>query len=300
MKWSPRVKPVKIRRLYRAARLGLHDDDLLQTVGWELYGRCADIAAVADVYRDGLVPCPQCRTKVKRGIDPLFQSSDGGTHENWFHCPHCTQRLLWRDCRESLRESPRCFDCNALLAGIEELECRCGKVWDRKAYHRSVRTRVRLPCPHCGVMIRKPVLERTGQSVRHKRSRSEIECPKCQAVALHVRGYIECTSCGYKRRWRDYRKSLKKRDEKLDCASCGHSFRWQSWRKGARSLRTGNPKPARDFVEQWPKCRTPKARMIQIDRLLQALHGRGSLAPLFIVGDARNIREMLDEFASQV
>ena len=49
MNWSPRVKPIKIRRLYRAARLGLHDDDLLQTIGWELYGRCADIAAVADV-----------------------------------------------------------------------------------------------------------------------------------------------------------------------------------------------------------------------------------------------------------
>jgi hypothetical protein len=40
--------------------------------------------------------------------------------------------------------------------------------------------------------------------------------------------------------------------------------------------------------------------MIQIDRLLQALHGRGALAPLFIVGDARNIRQMLDEFASQI
>jgi hypothetical protein len=65
-------------------------------------------------------------------------------------------------------------------------------------------------------------------------------------------------------------------------------------------LRTGNPKPAREFVEQWPKCHTPPARMIQIDRLLQSLHGRGALAPLFIDGDARSIRQMLDEFASQV
>ena len=180
------------------------------------------------------------------------------------------------------------------------MRCRCGKVWDRKAYHRSVKTRVRLPCPHCVLMIRKPALERTEQVVRHRRSRPEIECPKCQAVAFHVRGNIECTSCGYTRRWRDYRKSLKKRDERLECASCGHNFRWQAWRKSARSLRTGNPRPAREFVEQWPKCLTAKARMIQIDRLLQALHGRGALAPLFIVGNARNIRQMLDEFASQV
>ena len=300
MKWSPRVKPIKIRRLYRAARLGLHDDDLLQTVGWELYGRCADIAVVADVYRDGLVPCPQCRTKIKRRIDPLFHASDGSTHESWFHCPRCTQRLLWRDCREALRESPRCFDCYALLAGVEELRCRCGKVWDRRAYHRSVKTRVRLPCPCCGLLIRKPVPEKTEQGVRRRRSRSEIECPQCQAVAFHVRGHIECTLCGYTRRWRDYRKSLKKRDERLECANCGHSFRWQAWRKSARSLRTGNPRPAREFVERWPKCRTAKARMIQIDRLLQALHGRGALAPLFIDSNERNIRQMLDEFASQI
>ena len=300
MNWSPRVKPAKIRRLYRAARLGLYDDDLLQIVGWELYGRCADIAAVADVYRDGLVPCPQCRTKVKRRIDPLFRSSDGGTHENWFHCPHCTQRLLWGECRESLRDSPRCFDCHSLLSGTEELQCSCGKKWDRKTYRRSVRTRVRLPCPHCGLMIRKPPLERTPRSAQQQRSQPEIKCPKCRAVAFHVRGNIECTSCGYKRRWRDYRKSLKKRDEKLECASCGHTFRWQAWRRSARSLRTGNPKPAREFVERWPKCYTPKARLIQIDRLLQALHGRGALAPLFIVGDAGNIRRMLDEFASQI
>ena len=300
MKWSPRVKRIKIRRLYRAARLGLHDDDLLQIVGWELYGRCADITTVADVYRDGLVPCPECSTKVKRRIDPLFRASDGGTRENWFHCPHCTKRLLWRDCRESLRESPRCFDCHALLAGTDELRCCCGKVWDRKAYCRSVRTRVRLPCPHCGLMIRKPAFEATRQVVIDQQSPPEIECPKCQAAAFHVRGNIECPACGYKRRWRDYRKSLKKRDERLECTSCGHIFRWQVWRRYARSLRTGNPKPAREFIERWPKCRTPQARMIQIDRLLQSLHGRGALAPLFIDGDARSIRQMLDEFASQV
>ena len=58
MKWSPRVKPIKIRRLYRAARLGFHDDDLLQTVGWELYGRCADIAAVAMFTETDWFPVP--------------------------------------------------------------------------------------------------------------------------------------------------------------------------------------------------------------------------------------------------
>ncbi|MDE3258469.1 MAG: hypothetical protein OYM47_11590 [Gemmatimonadota bacterium] len=40
--------------------------------------------------------------------------------------------------------------------------------------------------------------------------------------------------------------------------------------------------------------------MLQIDLLLQTLHGRGPLAPLFIEGDERRIRALLDELASQV
>ena len=117
---------------------------------------------------------------------------------------------------------------------------------------------------------------------------------------MHTTGYLHCTACGYKRRWRDYRKSLKKRDETLQCKACGHTFRWQAWRKSARSLRTGNPQPAREFVNKWPKCRTPQARMIQIDTLLQALHGRGALAPLFLDGNEERIRQMLDELAAQL
>ena len=50
MDWAPRVKPIKIRRLYRYARLGIYDDLLLHDVGWELYARCTAIATVADVY----------------------------------------------------------------------------------------------------------------------------------------------------------------------------------------------------------------------------------------------------------
>ena len=55
------------------------------------------------------------------------------------------------------------------------------KRWDRKAYRRSVRARrVRLPCPRCDLMIRKPSFEVTGQAARHRRARPEVECPKCQ------------------------------------------------------------------------------------------------------------------------
>ena len=443
MIWAPRVNPTKIRRLYRTARLGIYDDDLLQSVGWELYARCADIAMVADVFPEGSVPCPQCRTKVKRQINALFRKSVGNPHDSWFHCPHCAKRLLWQDCRDALRETPRCFDCGSVLQENEarlqtapteeravgalsnkergvgalskrayrahhELHCACGKTWTWETYRRSIRTRVRLPCPHCHCVIRRPdaAVSRKGARLKsaptggrkearlqsaptgernaargqstpigeRKRARGqstpigerkkargqsaptggrkeargqsapagerkkarlqsappgerkgargqsaptgerkgargqsaptggidELRCPKCDEVARHTTGYLHCTACGYKRRWRDYRKSLKKRDETLQCKACGHTFRWQAWRKSARSLRTGNPQPAREFVNKWPKCRTPQARMIQIDTLLQALHGRGALAPLFLDGNEERIRQMLDELAAQL
>ena len=311
MDWAPRIKPIKIRRLYRYARLGIYDDTLLHDVGWELYARCTDIATVADVYRGGRVPCPECRTKVARRIDPLYSSGEGGTHENWFHCPHCTERLLWRDCRQFLRDTPRCFECLAVLQKTDELLCTCGtlnskflvckqhqKIWSQKAYNQSVRTRVRLPCPHCLNLVRRPDADATFRTVKSRQPSPELQCPKCQEVARHLHGNIECTACGYKRRWRDYRKSLKKKDEKLECPNCEHTFKWQAWRKSTRSLRTGNPRPAREFLKKWLKCRTPQARMIQIDTLLQTLHGRGPLAPLFIDSGERNIRHMLDDLAS--
>ena len=301
MEWSHRVKPARIRRLYRSARLGIYDDDALQDVGSGLYARCADIVAVADAYRNGLVPCPQCGEKVQRRIDPLFGSEGHGNRHHWFHCPHCTRRLLWADCRNALRENPRCFDCQSPLRSSNKLlRCRCGNVWDHKAYRRSVSARVRLPCAHCHTVIRKPISSSAREEAGNHLPSQEVECPKCQGSALHVGGYIQCAACGYKRRWRDYRRGLKRRDEALVCTACGHVFRWQAWRKRTGFLRTGNPQPARDFVEGWPRCRTPQARMMQIDFLLQTLHGRGPLAPLFIEGDAHSIRCLLDELASQV
>ncbi len=297
MNWAPRVKPIKIRRLYRYARLGIYDDVLLHDVGWGLYARCADIATVADVYLEGRVPCPKCGTKITRRVDPLFSKGEGGTREQWFRCSHCSVRLLWRDCRQALRDTPRCFDCSAVLYREAVLRCACGKTWAQEAYKQSVRTRVRLPCPSCLALVRRP--PPVDRVPKRRQPNPDLRCPKCQNVARHQHGNIECTVCGYKRRWRAYRKSLKKRDERLECGQCAHTFKWQAWRRSARSLSTGNPQPARDFVKKWRECRTPPQRMIQIDSLLQTLHGRGPLAPLFIDSGEHTIRQMLDDLASQ-
>lgn len=297
-KWAGRLKQVRIRRLYRSARLGIYDDDALHDVGSALYARCAAIAAVADAYGRGEVPCPKCNTRVQRRLDPLFGLEGHGDRSSWFQCPNCAKRLLWGECRKALRENPRCFDCHTPLKGANRLYCSCGKKWNRKAYHRSVGARVWLPCPTCNSVIHKPELP-VRQDEDCESIDQRVECPKCQGTALHVAGHIRCAVCGYNQRWRDFRKGLKRRDEQLKCPDCGHNFMWQAWRKGAHSLTTGNPQPARDFVESWPKCKTPEMRMMQIDSLLQTLHGQGPLAPLFIEGDEGSIRAFLDELALQ-
>lgn len=299
LKWADRVKQIRIRHLYRFARLGIYDEDALLDVGWSLYARCVDIVAVADAYRYGRVPCPECDMRVQRRIDPLFGLEGHGDHRCWFQCPHCAKRLLWTECRKALREKPRCFDCHTLLKGTNPLWCNCGKEWDPKAYHRSVGSRVRLPCPACNSVIRKPESP-DSQERDYQSTEEQVQCPRCQGTAHHVGGDIQCAECGYKKRWRDYRKGLKRRDERLECPGCGHIFMWQAWRKSAKPLTTGNPQPARDFAESWPKCRTPEKRMMKIDFLLQTLHGQGPLAPLFIEGDKESIRALLDELASQV
>lgn len=305
MQWSRRARLKDIRRLYRSSRLGIYDDEALKEVGSQLFARCADIAAVADAFRYGRVPCPQCRTPAQRKIEAHYGLEGHGRSNQFFACPHCAKRLLWLDCRKALRQKPRCFSCGKALKGKETLDCACGKSWDAKAYRRSVSTRLRLPCPHCRETIRKPPASGAATDATENQAAAdpvahEVECPQCRAAALHRHGHLECTTCGFKKKWRDYRKALKRRDEKLQCPACDHAFKWQAWRQVAGPLVTGNPQPARDFVGRWPACRTPQARMMLIDFLLQAIHGQGTLAPLFIEGDEKSVLRLLDELAAQV
>ena len=310
MEWSRRTKLTKIRRLYRSIRLGIFDDEALQDVGSELHARCVDIATVADAHRYGEVPCPKCSTKVKRQLDVMYGLEGHGRYSSWFNCPHCAKKLIWRDCREGLRQKPRCFSCYSPLQGgpLEKgviLKCKCGKEWDGQAYRRSVSTRLLLPCPHCDEVIRKPTSKKTDkdkgpdpEAEKHPSSH-EVSCPKCPGTAIHAHGMIKCGQCGFQQKWKSYRRGLKKKDETLECPACDHTFGWQAWREKAGDLVTGNPQPARDFVDQWPKCRTPQERMMKIDFLLQTLHGQGALAPFFIEGTEESIRNVLDELATK-
>ena len=176
-----------------------------------------------------------------------------------------------------------------------------------RQYRQSVARRLRLPCPHCGSPVRRPISagrERGNSHVALNSSSppsTEILCTKCQGRTVREGGHIQCAQCDWRRQWRAYRKEQKRRDEKLHCPSCACEFRWQTWKKrvSALNLGTGNARPAQSFVEAWPKCRTPEAKMLQIDLLVQAIHGRGELAGVFIEGNRQTIRQLLDELASQ-
>ncbi len=57
------------------------------------------------------------------------------------------------------------------------------------------------------------------------------------------------------------------------------------------------PGPAIAFMHDWKRCTTADERMMQVDMLVQALHGSGALAPLFIDGDSKSIRVLLDQLS---
>ncbi len=305
MKWAPRLRQSRLRRLYRSVASGQCDDELLQDVGWSLHARCEDVVVASLGLQLGEVPCPNCRAVVlRKNAAQLAADADLSNKRlsgsGWFHCDQCSRRLLWTDCRETLRSEPRCFDCHAVLirVGSDSLECGCGKVWNVRKYEQSVARRVWLPCPSCGTRLRRP--ERSGashteESGSHART---FPCPKCQKTAEIADGLLKCQHCGHERRWRPYWKSLKKRDEKLVCQECGHEFRWQAWRKEASDHGTDYPGPAMEFTHEWTRCTTTEQRMMQVDVLVQALHGSGALAPVFIDGDSQSIRALLDQLSA--
>ncbi len=59
IRWSPKVRPDKIRRLYESEAVGRLDEALLDDVLIGLYLRCTSIARVTEAV-DGRVTCPQC------------------------------------------------------------------------------------------------------------------------------------------------------------------------------------------------------------------------------------------------
>jgi len=305
--WAPKIKAARLRQLYRTQARGRHSERVMLDVGWGLYALCEDVVAAATAFHLGEVPCPNCGHALqRRGIakptarqrEALLQAR--GYAYGWFHCDHCQERLLWQDCRDALRQTPRCFDClGPLRKSRAQLTCSCGKVWNLRQYRDSLARRKWLPCPKCGQRIRRPEarpITHTGE-MRCDRAAAHI-CSRCGAVASRCGPRLICSACGYAIRWRSRKQLLKRRDEHLHCECCGHDFGWQEWRRKARRYATGNPSAAAQFVAGWTSSAAPEKQMMHIDMLVQALHGRGALAPVFIEGTAESLRALLDELAA--
>ena len=302
MQLSPRLKPWRIRQLYQLTRIGILDADKLQHIGCGLYARGEAVLALGRAKR-GRVPCPQCDHIVYRQIYYRQQhTTQPSTSE--FSCPTCAETLTWHDCKNALRNHPRCFDCRNMLGwNYTEniLACpSCKHTWTWQKYRQSIKHRVLLPCPHCNTVVRKPAPSKSPSSRPKKASvHWDLTCPNCKKQGQHIPSAFHCSHCGYEKQWGKFTKRQKRRVEHLSCKSCGHTFTWQSWKKQHDSAfaHTGNPAPIHQFMNQWPRCKSPGDQLIAIDGLIHALHGRGALAPVFIKGDANSVAQWLDDLA---
>ena len=104
IRWAPKVRPDKIRRVYEQDARGIADDELIDDVGLALHARCRSIALV----NAGQVACPRCgevfkvtrtyreRTRGEPSADPSevarcpapgcgWHTSVGQWGESWRH-----------------------------------------------------------------------------------------------------------------------------------------------------------------------------------------------------------------------
>ncbi len=293
---ATRVRPWRLARLYRLAGMGIYDDELLLEVGWGFYARCLEVVLVARAVR-GKVPCPACGEPVERGTRRIRPKTGRG---GGVRCPECGGEWTWWDVKESLRDRPKCFHCFARLRmdyARNVVVCsHCARTWEWKRYRASVSTRLLLPCPKCEARLRRPPVnhERCG-----KVPLAEIDCPRCGKRAEHWPGRLRCTVCGHEEPWHTYRKREKRRDERLSCKACGYVFGWRAWRKRyrGRNLLTGKPRPAEAYLEGWRSAHGPVEQLHAIDTLVNAIHGRGAMGPLFIEGSTSSVMALLNRLA---
>ena len=83
--WAPRVAQAKIRRLYELDALGIHDEELLDDVGYALHARCQSFIAACQAAA-GQVSCPVCGQEIQR---------DKKVRDELLHCPGCGWELPW-------------------------------------------------------------------------------------------------------------------------------------------------------------------------------------------------------------
>ena len=99
IRWSPKISPDKIRRLYASEAAGRLDEALLDDVLIGLYLRCKSIITVTEAV-DGRVTCPHCglivlRTAMRQGKP---------RKEEIIHCATCGWEVTWEQFYRSYKE----------------------------------------------------------------------------------------------------------------------------------------------------------------------------------------------------
>jgi predicted RNA-binding Zn-ribbon protein involved in translation (DUF1610 family) len=98
-------------------------------------------------------------------------------------------------------------------------------------------------------------------------------CESIKTVTEASTGKVKCPRCGELiRRVRNREAQMK--DRVLEC-DCGWEATWGAYLKSyqRKQLHGGAAFPFfLDFLESWPKQRTPRDKLLEIDRLVHALH----------------------------
>jgi hypothetical protein len=122
IRWAPRVRREKLRRLYQGEARGLLDAALLDDIGTTIYCRCRDILIVSDA-AEGRITCARCGVAVVRraGDDP----------EQMIECGNCGWAMRWRDYRRSYQHQE--LYARGLADAIGEFM----RAWERAASPRE-------------------------------------------------------------------------------------------------------------------------------------------------------------------
>jgi hypothetical protein len=104
VRWSPRVRQDRIRRLYEQDAKGTLDEVLVDDVGLALYLRCRSILTVTEA-ADGCVRCPRCARE--RNVESLILCPEG--QRRWrahdaVTCPTCGWHVVWRAFHRTWRQ----------------------------------------------------------------------------------------------------------------------------------------------------------------------------------------------------
>ncbi|NKB72391.1 MAG: hypothetical protein GKR89_35390 [Candidatus Latescibacteria bacterium] len=78
--------------------------------------------------------------------------------QHTFACPHCQTQVDWSQCRQAMRDKPKCHACQQQLVNYNDRQwyCpSCSRNWTHSRYRQSLKKRARLPCPSCSDLIRR-------------------------------------------------------------------------------------------------------------------------------------------------